>query len=69
MPVTQTAINELSEQIAARFRPERIILFGSHARGEATEVSDVDFLVVMPVAGREMDKALEIIQSVNPRLP
>ncbi|MEW6776372.1 MAG: nucleotidyltransferase domain-containing protein, partial [Bdellovibrionota bacterium] len=27
-------------------RPRRIILFGSHARGEARPESDVDFLVV-----------------------
>lgn len=28
--------------------PEQIILFGSHARGEASEHSDVDLLVVLP---------------------
>jgi predicted nucleotidyltransferase len=28
--------------------PERIYLFGSHARDEATEDSDYDFLVVVP---------------------
>ena len=36
------------ERIAERFEPERIILFGSHARGDATAWSDVDLLVVMP---------------------
>jgi hypothetical protein len=29
-------------------RPERIFLFGSHARGEAREGSDVDLIVVSP---------------------
>lgn len=28
-------------------QPERVILFGSHARGEATAESDVDLLVVL----------------------
>lgn len=36
------------ERIVRDFRPLRIILFGSHARGEATADSDVDLLVVMP---------------------
>ena len=34
--------------IADEFEPERIILFGSRARGEARPDSDVDLLVVMP---------------------
>ena len=34
--------------IADEFEPERIILFGSRARGAARPDSDVDLLVVMP---------------------
>ena len=34
-------------RIAARFQPEKIILFGSYARGQADENSDVDLLVVL----------------------
>lgn len=37
-PVLQTLIEAA--------HPERIILFGSHARGDAREDSDLDFLVV-----------------------
>ena len=36
------------ERIVERFGPERVILFGSRARGEAGPHSDVDLLVVMP---------------------
>lgn len=36
------------ELIAGAFEPERIILFGSRARGGAHPESDVDLLVVMP---------------------
>ena len=35
-------------QLADEFSPERIVLFGSRARGDAHEDSDVDLLVVMP---------------------
>ena len=29
------------------FRPQRVILFGSRARGEATRDSDIDLLVIV----------------------
>jgi predicted nucleotidyltransferase len=35
-------------RIVRGFRPERIVLFGSQARGEADEDADLDLLVVMP---------------------
>lgn len=44
-------IEQMVLQIVKRFDPERIILFGSAARGEAGPDSDVDLLVVMPVNG------------------
>jgi predicted nucleotidyltransferase len=54
------AIGRMVGRIVRQFRPERVILFGSHARGEAGPDSDVDLLVVMPVAGSRRDKAVEI---------
>jgi predicted nucleotidyltransferase len=47
-------------RIVAMFNPERVILFGSHARGDAGPDSDVDLLVVMPVEGSKREKRLEI---------
>jgi predicted nucleotidyltransferase len=47
-------------RIVRRFRPEKVILFGSHARGTAGPDSDVDLLVVMPVEGSKREKAIEI---------
>jgi predicted nucleotidyltransferase len=47
-------------RIVRQFHPERIILFGSHARGEAGPESDVDLLVVMPVEGLKHKKQVEI---------
>lgn len=41
------AIAEMVRRIVERFNPERIILFGSHARGTAGPDSDVDLLVVL----------------------
>lgn len=59
-PPVQDAIAEMVRRIVSRFNPDKIILFGSHARGEAGPDSDVDLLVVMPVHGSKRQKAIEI---------
>jgi predicted nucleotidyltransferase len=38
---------ELLDPIVAHFKPQRVILFGSHARGEAGRDSDIDLLVIV----------------------
>lgn len=38
-------LKEHNEFIASRFLVKRIALFGSYARGEATENSDIDLLI------------------------
>lgn len=43
---SQELIDRMAQQIVREVDPERIVLFGSWARGEANEQSDVDFLVV-----------------------
>ena len=52
-------IRRYARQVAEKFRPEKIILFGSRAWGTPHEDSDVDLLVVMP-ARNELDQALKI---------
>ena len=46
--VAMPDIQRYCDAIAAAFKPNRIILFGSYAYGTPTEDSDVDVLVVMP---------------------
>ena len=58
-PVT-AEIKRMVRRIVRQFNPELIILFGSHARGDAGPDSDVDLLVVMRVEGSRRDKAIEI---------
>ena len=45
--IDRATIRAMAQLIVERFDPERIILFGSHARGEGREHSDVDLLVVL----------------------
>jgi predicted nucleotidyltransferase len=53
-------IQEMVSRIVAGFDPDKIILFGSYARGQAGADSDVDLLVVMSVKGSKRAKQLEI---------
>ncbi len=53
-------IQKMVDRIVEQFHPEQIILFGSYARGNAGSDSDVDLLVVMPVAGSKREKMVEI---------
>ena len=50
--VSRLNIKRYCDAIAAAFKPERIILFGSHAKGQPDKDSDVDVLVVMRNARR-----------------
>ena len=61
----QRVINQMVLRIVERFDPDRIILFGSAARGEAGPDSDVDLLIVMPIQGSRREKAVEIGVAVN----
>ena len=53
------------KRVAKKFHPQQIILFGSHARGEAGPDSDVDLLVVMPVRRSVRDKRLAIREALH----
>lgn len=59
-PNVQAQIDRMVRRIVKQFAPERIILFGSQARGDAGPDSDIDLLVVMPVDGSVREKRLEI---------
>ena len=60
-------IDEFAGRIAARFAPEKIILFGSHARGQAYAGSDVDLLVILDHNMENVEKAIEIENTLDPR--
>ncbi|HKA05816.1 MAG TPA: nucleotidyltransferase domain-containing protein, partial [Gemmataceae bacterium] len=60
------AIRQFAREVAERFRPEKIILFGSHAYGTPNVDSDVDILVVMPCRN-EISQATRIRLAVESR--
>jgi predicted nucleotidyltransferase len=49
-------------------RLKGIILYGSWARGDATEDSDIDLLIVLEgkvIPGKEIDRMIDIITEIN----
>ena len=59
-------IHLLARQIAEKFHPQKIILFGSYAYGVPHPESDVDLLVIINTPLPEMQQALKIRQYLNP---
>ncbi len=62
--ISNETLLKVRERLVDGFAPNRIILFGSQARGTADDRSDVDILVVCTFKGKrrhlmlEMDRAL-----------
>lgn len=46
--MTDPKLKEIVDRLVEAYRPERIYLFGSHARGDAGPDSDFDILVLVP---------------------
>src|SRR5450759_3343639 len=63
--ITSEVIAQLAHQIAERFKPSRIILFGSYAYGSPRPESDVDLLVVMDTPLRTTQQAQQIRQYLD----
>jgi len=63
--ITHETIEARARRIVERFHPERVILFGSHARVNAGPDSDVDILVVMEVDGSVRARAAEVAGALH----
>lgn len=58
--VDESLIEEAGRRIASAAPGARVILFGSHARGEADPHSDVDFLVIEPHVDDEAGESVRL---------
>ncbi len=66
---TLADIEQLSASIASEFKPQKIVLFGSHAWGTPTPDSDVDMLVILPFVGKGWQMAAAIREKVVVTFP
>lgn len=65
LPKQPPYLSEVVSRIVQKFHPEKIILFGSWARGEAREDSDLDLLVVLPGVEHTRNTAIQIGNSLS----
>jgi predicted nucleotidyltransferase len=60
-------VEKVTKKIAEAIRPDKIILFGSRARGTATEESDIDLVVVYSGQKSRREVEIEIDRLFNDR--
>ncbi len=68
--ISEKKIKQVIEKLIETAKPQKIYLFGSYARGDAREKSDLDFLVVerkLSSQRKEMVRLHDAIRSM--RLP
>jgi predicted nucleotidyltransferase len=69
MMATLQQIQEYAQRLGEELLPQRVILFGSYAYGQPTPDSDVDLLVIAPVEGNTVARAVEIQLKLRPSFP
>jgi predicted nucleotidyltransferase len=63
--VSEEILKEVTKRLVEGFHPDKIILFGSQARGTADDRSDVDILVICPVSDNRRTLALSMDRSLK----
>jgi predicted nucleotidyltransferase len=67
--ISRVEIEAFANTIVRKFSPEKIILFGSQARGETNADSDVDLLVIMEFEGRSRQMVSAIRSQIRSHFP
>jgi len=60
--VAEPDIDEITRRIVERFRPRRIVLFGSRARGGSTATSDLDLFIEMQSEKSPPERIAEVYE-------
>jgi predicted nucleotidyltransferase len=63
--VDENVIREAGRRLAVAAPDSQVILFGSHARGDANLHSDVDFLVVEPEVENEAEESVRLHRTLR----
>ena len=68
--LSQATLQEAARVLGEAAKPARVILFGSYARGDADEGSDVDFMVIEPEVADTGAETVRLYQALRlMRLP
>jgi len=63
--VSEQILAEVTKRLVDGFHPDRIILFGSQARGTANEHSDVDILVICSVKDNRRTLTVDMYRALK----
>ena len=65
----QKEIKKITHQIVEKYKPEKIILFGSFASGKPGPHSDVDLLIIKRTNRPKVERIKEILMKTESNLP
>jgi len=63
--VSQKTLNLIVKRLVKAAQPTKIIMFGSHARGDADEGSDLDLLVIKHEVGNRVEEMVRLRRAVG----
>ncbi|MCZ7402334.1 MAG: nucleotidyltransferase domain-containing protein [Candidatus Methanoperedens sp.] len=63
--ISHEILDEVARRIVEKFHPEKIILFGSQARGTADSHSDVDLLVISAIKEKRRKLMVDMRSVLN----
>lgn len=58
-------IRRIAKKIASKYKPEKIILFGSYAYGKPRKDSDIDLLIIKKTKARHIDRAVKVREIIK----
>lgn len=58
-------IKAISARLKKEYHAEKVILYGSYARGEATEDSDIDLFIIAPTEERFFERMATVVGVVR----
>ena len=58
-------IRRMVDKLVREYQPEKVILFGSYARGTPDPDSDVDLLIIKETSERPIDRRLAVAKIVS----
>ena len=61
----QETIQQITDTLLREYKPVKIILYGSCARGDAREDSDIDMLIVKPSTKSRHQRATEVLRALR----
>lgn len=64
--ISEQTIREAVDRIVAAARPSKVIVFGSHARGQPDEGSDLDLLVIEPQLADRWEETVRLRDVIGP---